>query len=135
MIFIFLGLTFHGCSDDDGAKQLCDFDAQIDADLFRTAPQDDLIINALGIEDDCVVFEFSASGCDGGTWEIKLVDSGAVMESLPPQRNLILSLKNEEVCDAVITKVVSFDISNLQVEGDGVRLNIINTAANVLYEY
>ena len=78
---------------------------------------------------------FSSSGCGGETWEIKLIDSEDIMESNPPQRNLRLSLKNEEVCLAIVTKELTFDISNLQVGGNRVQLNITNSEETILYEY
>jgi hypothetical protein len=64
-----------------------------------------------------------------------LIDSEAILESNPPQRNLRLSLKNEESCEAIINKEVSFDISKLQVDGKKVLLNIFNSSGQILYEY
>jgi len=78
---------------------------------------------------------FSSSGCNGDTWELKLIDSEDILESNPPQRNLRLSLKNEESCLAYITKELTFDISNLQVNGNKVQLNLTNSDKNILYKY
>ncbi|MDC1539543.1 hypothetical protein N8480_02595 [Flavobacteriaceae bacterium] len=78
---------------------------------------------------------FSSSGCNGDTWELKLIDSEDILESNPPQRNLRLSLKNEELCEAYITKELTFDISNLQVDGNKVQLNLTNSDKNILHEY
>ena len=68
-------------------------------------------------------------------WELKLIDSEDILESNPPQRNLRLSLKNEESCLAYITKELTFDISNLQVNGNKVQLNLTNSDKNILYKY
>ena len=78
---------------------------------------------------------FRAGGCDGDTWELKLIDSEEVFESDPPQRNLRLSLKNEELCEVYIERELTFDISNLQVNGNRVQLNITNSDDEILYEY
>lgn len=66
---------------------------------------------------------------------MKLVDSEEIFEFYPPQRNLKLSLSNQEDCEAFITKEMSFDISNLQVDGNQVQLNITNAEESILYEY
>ena len=69
-------------------------------------------------------------------WREELIDSGAVMESAPPQRNIRMVLDNQELCQAVIRKETSFDISSLQVEGtDKVILHLENFEEDILYEY
>ncbi len=94
-----------------------------------------LSINNIKIEEDCLRINFSSSGCSGDTWEVKLIDSEEILESDPPQRNLKVSLKNEELCQAVITKEITFGISELRVEGTKVLLNIKNSDDKLLYEY
>jgi hypothetical protein len=44
-------------------------------------------------------------------------------------------LKNDELCAAVIGKEMTFDISQLQVNGNRVLLNITNSGDQILYEY
>lgn len=125
------------CSDDDSPAPStnCDQVTMISSELFMTAPADPLFIHSMEIDDNCLQISFSASGCDGNSWETMLVDSEVIMESNPPQRNLRLSLKNLELCDAVISKTISFDISNLQVDGDQVLLTIANSGDEILYSY
>ena len=102
---------------------------------YKNAPADELTIISAEIINDCLFIEFTSSGCDGSAWEIKLIDANVVMESYPVQRNLRLSLKNQEECDAVITMTVSFDISPLQLEYDKIKLNLTNSGDQLLYEY
>ena len=137
LILILIGIAFFGCSsdDDNGNQNNCDSGTIISAEQYSNAPADQLEINNLTINDNCLKINFSSGGCDGNTWELKLIDSGDIMESNPPQRNLRLSLKNEELCEAYITKELTFDISNLKVDGNKVQLNIINSDENILYEY
>ena len=137
LILILIGIAFFGCSsdDDNGNQNNCDFGTIISAEQYTNAPADQLEINNLTINDNCLKINFSSGGCDGNTWELKLIDSGDIMESNPPRRNLRLSLKNEELCEAYITKELTFDISNLKVDGNKVQLNIINSDENILYEY
>lgn len=138
--FIFtIALAFSACNKDNNtikpSNSICDFETIVSSVAYRDAPLDYLVINSLEIIDDCLVVAFSASGCDGNTWVVKLVDSEEIFESYPPQRNLKLSLSNQEDCEAFITKEMSFDISNLQVDGNQVQLNITNAEESILYEY
>jgi len=102
---------------------------------FRDAPADELTIISAEIINDCLNIEFASSGCDGSTWEINLYDANVIKESYPVQRDLRLSLKNQEECDAVITRNVSYDISPLQLDYDRIFLNLINSGEQLLYEY
>ena len=102
---------------------------------FRNGPSDDLTITSTVISGDCLIIEFVSSGCDGSEWEVKLYDAKAIKESYPVQRDLRLSLKNEEECDAVITRSVSFDLRPVQLEYDKMLLNLVNSGDQLLYEY
>jgi len=125
-------------SDNDSFK--CDQKVVISAEEYIIAPNDQLTINSLEINGDCLTINFSSSGCSGDSWELKLIDADVILESYPPQRNLRLSLKNEELCDAYITKEITFDIYELQVDrnqvfGKKVKLNITNSDDQILYKY
>ena len=128
---------FWSCSkDDENPKPVgCGFEVAIDAQEYANAPSDQLTINGLEINNNCLKVNFSSGGCSGETWALKLIDSGDILESSPPQRNLRLSLKNEELCKAYITKELTFDISNLQVDGNIVQLNLTNSDLSILYKY
>jgi len=136
LVILFLAPIALSCTNnDDPSANECDFQTLISGGLYVNAPSDELVINSLDISNDCLRINFSASGCSGDTWEIQLIDSEAILESLPPQRNLRLSLKNEEDCEAFITKEYTFDISNLQVQNNQVYLNIVNADESILYSY
>ncbi|MEM9142658.1 MAG: hypothetical protein AAGA86_06695 [Bacteroidota bacterium] len=138
IVFLSLfGLALCSCSDDDDGTSMgnCDLGTVISESRFNDAPSDALTINTLSVEGDCLMINFSAGGCDGSSWEIVLIDSGAILESDPPQRNLRLSLNNEELCAAIVQRELTFDISNLRVEGNQVRLNLVNSEDSVLYSY
>ncbi|MDO5976580.1 hypothetical protein [Flavivirga jejuensis] len=137
LILTLIGLANLNCSNDDdnGNQNNRDFETVISAEQYENAASDQLTINNLEIENNCLKINFSSGGCDGNSWEIKLIDSEDILESNPPQRNLRLSLKNEEACLALITEELTFDISNLQIDGNQVLLNITNSDENILYEY
>lgn len=133
LCFVF-GWMLISC-DKHCEEKLCDQEAIEDAAAFETAPDDHLDIVSLEVQGDCLIIEFGSSGCDGSTWELNLIDSERVLYSNPPQRNLRLSLKNDELCDAYFLRTISFDISGLQVFGGQVFLNITNSGDQILYKY
>lgn len=114
----------------------CTISTVIDRELFKNAAAAPLTILESNISGDCLTLNVGVSGCSGINWEFQLIDSGDIMESLPPQRNIRLSLYNNEVCEAYFVKVLSYDISNLQVEGtDEVLLNLLNSQKQINYSY
>ncbi len=136
VLLVFISILLLSCSDgDDPDPSGCDLGTVISQEQYRNAPSDELTINSLEIEGDCLKINFSASGCDGESWKIVLIDSGSILESDPPQRNLRLSLENTELCDAFITRELSFNIKKLRVEGGRVWLNLSGSEERILYEY
>ena len=140
-IYLLAAITFsligiYSCADSEALKDSsCEQLTLISENLYQDAPTDLLDLTELSIVDDCLELSFGSSGCDGESWVVRLIDSGAILESFPPQRNLILSLDNDEECDAYFVRKYSFDISSLRVEGISVFLNIVNTESQILYEY
>jgi len=138
LVFLFCLFVLFACREDNESEEnptSCEQVTILNSELYLSAPNDELTINSLEINGDCLKINFSSSGCSGESWELKLIDSEDVMESDPSQRNLRLSLKNEEMCEAYITKELTFDISNLKVEGNRVKLNLTNSDKHILYEY
>jgi len=128
-------LTLLSCSKEKAGKAMaCGPQVVISSEQYSNI-NEDIHIQELTITGDCLKIKFSASGCSGDDWELQLIDSGILLESDPPQRNLKLELTNPELCEAYITKEVTFDISNLQVSGNEVLLNITNSDHSILYEY
>ena len=124
------------CTDGDGPDPNgCDQGTVISQEQFRNAPSDEATINSLEIEGDCLKINFSASGCSGESWKMRLIDSGSILESDPPQREIRLILENNELCEAFITRELSFNISELKVKGERVWLNLSNSDDQILYEY
>lgn len=137
LTFISLVLMFYSCSENNTISNdgYSNFQVIVDEDLYANAPADSLEILDVTIVNDSLKITFSSGGCDGSSWDVKLIDSGAILESFPVQRNLRLSLKNEELCKAIVFKEMAFDISKLQVEGSKIQLNITNSNNSILYEY
>lgn len=137
IIMIAILITLGSCdkNKDSDFSTDCDRKVRISSQEFLNAPADPLTIVSAELTGDSLKIQFASSGCDGSKWEVKLIDSGAVMYSDPPQRNIRLSLKNPEMCEAYIGKSCAFYIRDLQVPGNKVLLNLINSGTQILYEY
>ena len=140
MLVLSIAVTSSACNHcvDDIIDDIttCDETVVISADKYANAPDDHLTIDALEINDDCLSITFGASGCDGSTWVLELIDANEILESIPVQRRLRLSLENNELCEAYFTKEITFDLSGLQLADEGIIiLNIANSDSQILYEY
>lgn len=114
---------------------ICDQNVITNQGQYKNGPDDMLTIQSAEITGDCLKIKFGAGGCDGKSWEVKLFDSGEVLYSDPPQRNIRLSLRNKEMCEAFITREISFDVSALQVNGNRLLLNLSNSGTQIVYTY
>ena len=112
----------------------CDQDVIVSTDEYENAPNHPISIIDMRIEGNCLKIKFSASGCSGDNWIVKLIDSEAIAKSLPCQRFLRLSLADIGLCCAYFEKEISFNIEDLQIQGyNSVLLNI--SGKSILYEY
>lgn len=135
-IFLLICLLFLNtqCDDDTFVEVPCGLDVEINATTYEEA--ESYAINEAIVDGDCVFITISASGCDSANWVMTLIDSEAVAESLPPQRYLKLSLFNNEVCLAFLSKQENFDLTPLRVEGlNEVLFNIEGLAEPLIYSY
>ena len=114
----------------------CGPDVIINKTEYENAPDYQVVIEEMKMEGNCLKIRFSASGCDGNSWVVKLIDSESIEKSLPIQRTLRLSLDNQEVCEAWITKEVFFNIEGLQIHDytdKSVYLKV--SGKGILYKY
>lgn len=141
LFIISLSLCFMNmqCHDDDSGRpfgDVCDITTIIDQDLYENLNSANFTFIGAEIINDCLYIEIGASGCDGSTWGFKLVDSGAVAESLPEQRYLRFQLTNEELCAAYFERTITFDIKPLQVIGSNeIILHIEGLESSLSYKY
>jgi hypothetical protein len=107
----------------------------VDFDMYRNAPADDFDFVAAEVVGDCLRLTIRyGGGC--GNIDLKLIDGGFVWESFPHQRSIRLSLKDEDECEALVTKEVSFDLTPIRVTGVNlVVLNLAQWNAKLLYRY
>ena len=138
VLVLAFGIFFASCGEDDFTligDINCEVPGIVDQDQFSNASSDEFDIVDVMLDGDCLEIEFSAGGCTGDTWELKFVGSEALDDSNPLQRSVRLILKNEEFCQAIVSKIVNFDISDFKVSGGNVILNLEGYDEGILYEY
>ena len=116
----------------------CDKNVIISKDEYENAPDYPVSILDMKIEGNCLKIKFAASGCDGNSWNVKLIDNGSLAYSDPPLRTLRLSLDNKESCTAWITKEISFSLKPLMeyLRHNGTNQLYLNISGKrILYEY
>jgi hypothetical protein len=121
---------FAGCSTSDGSSnESCGPSALIVTDLpFGNINTNNYQITAVALNEDCLSITISSSGCDGSQWQTNLFSDD--------ERNLKLELTNPEVCLAIVSKTVIFDLRLLRVSGQNqVTLNIAGWPTPVVYNY
>ena len=126
------------CEDDSGSINLldCNLNTTVSTLAYQNSTSSPVTISYNAITENCLALDYTASGCDGSSWEVELIASEDILEANPPQRNLKFILTNQELCTAVIQQEMSFDITNLQVaNNNSVLLNIDEITEPILYEY
>ncbi|WP_114491487.1 hypothetical protein [Candidatus Ulvibacter alkanivorans] len=138
VFFLLLGaMTLFSCSNDDDAMdtQSCDASVFIDSQQYENGESDSFSFNSVELIGDCLNLRYSATGCDGNSWVVRLVAHEAVSESLPPMMDVRLLLVNQEACTAEVSQEQSFDLSNLQGSGSSITIQLEDWESTILYEY
>lgn len=129
-------MTFFSC--DKNVTDTPDINARtiIDTELYNELSG----VNVIDAEiiGDVLKVTIGASGCDGSTWEARLVSAGGVIKTNPPKREVKIEFINKELCAAVLTKVFIFDLKPLRwSDTNEVQIVLIsdNGKKSILYEY
>ncbi|MDG4714635.1 hypothetical protein [Winogradskyella marincola] len=139
MALVCVALFLNMQCDDEGMslpESNCASFAAIDSYTYGNSATSSYTINNVSINEDCLAIEVSATGCDGNTWGMQLVDSDVVSESNPPERFVKFFLINTEDCLAVVDRARSFDLTPLQVEGvNEIIINVDEYSEPITYTY
>lgn len=133
----FFCMILAGCSKNPSVPGgNCEKAVTIEQALYEAASISNYMLTDAVINGDCLELKFGSSGCDGSNWVITLVDAGVVVETNPVQRFLKLVLTNNELCDAVIAKTVSFDITPLRINNsNSILIVLAGLNKTLLYTY
>jgi hypothetical protein len=139
---LLLSLILASCTRDKkfGDDDLNSFSTKskllIGEEYFNNFPKDPAKILSASITGDSLTITFGASCCSGNTWIVNLVGNEKVLYSDPPQREVRLSLKNDEFCDAYCTRIVKFDITPARLTGTNrIILNLSGWGSQLIYDY
>ncbi len=108
----------------------------LDNILYTKAITNNYTIKSAAVVGDSLVVEVTSSGCSGSSWVFKAFDSEVIAESYPIQRYMRISLDNKELCLAVITKRVSFNLKPVRTTGYKIiSINLDKWNPQLLYNY
>ena len=135
LTLILLGGLASSCDSVSPKRLDCDKEILVDKTLFANAPNDPFDFKDVEIIQNCLKLTIQyGGGC--GDIELELIDSEIVMKSNPVQRNIRLSFKDTDPCEAYITKEISFDLTSIQSsEYNQIILNLTNWGESILYSY
>lgn len=120
----------------NNSDSVCEKTVTIDETLYQTVNTTNYNIINAKINGDCLEIKFGASGCNGNTWVVQLVDSKGVIDLNPRTRLLKFSLTNNELCTAAFQRTISFDIKPLRVNGSKkIRLALEGFNQQIIYNY
>jgi len=107
----------------------------VDSDLYQNAPADEFYFQSATIEGNCLKLVVRyAGGCEAVIFQ--LYDAASILKSLPLQRNIRLSLEDNDFCEALVTEELNYDLTPLQVDGySEVILNLQGYEGGILYSY
>jgi hypothetical protein len=142
-LFIFIGIVvgLTSCTDDDENTQViqlnCDALAEVlPNDEFDALPNADFSITDVSLDEDCLVVNISASGCDPDNWDMNLYSTDAFFTGLPTVRAVKVEVINNEACLAVFEKTKSFDLTPFQLQNlNEIVLAIEGWPEQMSYEY
>ena len=140
VFFVIVLMCFTNTQCDDNNNDVvaleCDQQVIVDEDYYSNLESENFSFILIEVQQGCLSIVLSASGCNGNSWEYKLVDSGNIAESLPEQRYLKFELINNEACLAVFNKNVTFNLEPVRVEGSNeIVLNIEGYPDSITYTY
>lgn len=85
--------------------------------VYANAPNGDFQLDRVEITGDSLLVSIRYGGGCGDVY-MKLLTSDMVMESLPVQRNIKLSFKDKDDCEAFLFRVFTFDLKPARVYGN-----------------
>lgn len=102
-------------NDDDNSATVnpCGLNTVIDIDQYNQPSPSAYFISNVQVNEGCLEITISGSGCDGSTWVANLFSTPPITNGYDSNSSLSLKLTNIELCEAVITKTYSFNLSSI----------------------
>ncbi len=135
LLVILLTFSSTSCNTANDKLNPCEKTVIINNDIFNNTNSDNYAILNASIIGDCLEIKISSGGCDGNTWIIELIDADRISETAVVQRDIKLSLQNTEICNTIVTQIISFNIKPLQTDANEITLNLENWNNQLQYRY
>lgn len=124
LILLSLILSFISCNDQNKLDHLQNESVIINEYLYKETNSNNYTISNATLNGDLLTIKISSSGCSADSWSAILIDANEVLESNPIQRNIKLSLENNEACLAVFESEFIFDVKILKEDFASIILNL-----------
>ena len=130
-------LSCNSEEDNSTIENNCDFTSEIIFEEgFNAISTSNYGIIDVVLNGDCLEITFSSSGCGTDLWEESLYSLDVFYTVFPLQRDVKMELINNEECLAVFQKMVSFDLTPFQIDGQSdLPLNITGWNEQITYGY
>lgn len=141
IFMLFLGLFFVSCDFLDDhikhpVKPKCNEKAVLDHVAFPQVNTTNYGITNMVLNGDCLEITVSSSGCNPNNWDMNLIGVASTTNIYPPLFHAKIELINNEACQAVFQKTVSFDLTPFQITGqNNVQINIAGWNNSIMYQY
>ena len=130
---IFSVIIFMSCEESDSITNTNE-NVIIDANQYQKTNTNNYTIIDVKLEGDLLTIKIGASGCSSESWKAILVDSSAILESNPLQRNIKLNLENNEACLAYFEVEYTFNIQSLTQNLSPIYFNLEGWNTQILHE-
>lgn len=138
---LFTSVLFVACDflDDhikNPIKSKCNEKAVLDHVAFPQVNTANYGITNVVLNGNCLEITVSSSGCDPNNWDMNLIGVASTTNIYPPLFHAKVELINNEACQAVFQKTVSFDLTPFQMAGQNtVQIAIDGWNNNIMYQY
>jgi len=106
------------CSESCDLDSSCGLIPEIDPVIFESNIAHPTGFSSVSLVDDCLTLRVSNVGCDGSTWEVRLIDNGVITYEGIPKRKLKFMLDSSEPCLDLVSREFSFDLCPLRIEDE-----------------
>ena len=136
-----IGILFISCTKDDcdnsTDETICDSISEIiEQENFNDVDTSTYVITQVELNEHCLSITMGASGCNPEFWGLDLYSIDAFYTIFPLQRAVKVNLRNDQLCEAYFEKLISFDLTPFQIEGQNeLPLNIESWDEQIIYEY
>ena len=141
VLALFTSVFFVACDFMDDhikhpIKSKCNEKAVLDHVAFPQVNTNNYGITNVVLNGDCLEITVSSSGCNPNNWDMNLIGVASTTNIYPPLFHAKVELINNEACQAVFQKTVSFDLTPFQMAGQNtVQIDIDGWNTNIMYQY